>query len=85
MQTINIGDPLTCAETGKQFTAAIDGCSTNYARTVAGEVLSDEGVTIREKRELLDRSRPFGCYLSGDGRTVTTWKGVALVDPHPRA
>ena len=79
MQTQSlIGQTLTCAETGLQFVGATDGCSTNYARNSAGDVFSDEGVNIRERRELLGRSRPFGCYLSSDGRHVTGWKGNIL-------
>ena len=79
MQTQSlIGQPLTCAETGKTFTGAIDGCSTNYARNSAGDIFSDEGVDIRERRAMLDRTKPFACYLSGDGRHVTGWKGNIL-------
>lgn len=77
---INFGDVLTCAETGKTFVAAQDGITTNYAIGSNGEIVSDEGVDIRERRELLDRSKPFVCYLSGDGRTVTGWKGNRLGD-----
>jgi len=75
---INIGDALTCAETGKHFIAAFDGFTFNYARDSAGNVYSDEGVDIRENREMLDRSKPFGCYLSTDGNHVTGWKGNIL-------
>ena len=75
---IALGDALTCAETGKRFNAARDGCSVNYARGPDGSIISDEGVDLRERRELLDRSRPFGCYLSGDGKHVTGWKGNIL-------
>lgn len=32
----------------------------------------------RQIADLLDRSKPFGAYLSSDGRTVTTWTGGAL-------
>ena len=78
MNTINPGDSLMCAETGKTFIAARDGFTVNYARTRDGQILSDEGVDLRERRELLDRSRPFGCYLSSDGRRVTGWKGNVL-------
>lgn len=80
MQTINVGDVLTCAETGKQFMARPDGCSFNYCRTRAGDVLCDEGAVIRERRALLDRSRPFTGYLSADGKRLTTWKGATLGD-----
>lgn len=77
---IRIGDVLTCAETGKQFFAARDGISVNYARDAEGNIYSDEGVDIRERREMLDRSRPFGCYVSSDGKHVTGWKGNVLGD-----
>jgi hypothetical protein len=76
--SINIGDELTCAETGKQFIAAPQGCTFNYARTLAGEILSDDGASIREKRALLDRASPFYCYVSGDALHVTDWKGNTL-------
>jgi hypothetical protein len=75
---IVFGDVLTCAETGKRFIAAHDGCSFNYATGRDGAIISDEGVDIRERRELLNRSRPFTCYLSGDGLHVTGWKGNIL-------
>jgi hypothetical protein len=78
MKTINFGDVLTCTETGKQFTAVQDGCSTNYARDKNDNVFSDDGVDIREKRELLNRSKPYFCYLSGDGKRITGWKGNTL-------
>ena len=75
---ITMGQTLTCTETGKHFIAARDGCSVNYARGSNNEIFSDEGVDIREKRELLDRTKPFYCYLSCDGKTVGGWKGNAL-------
>ena len=73
-----LGSVQTCAETGERFTIARDGCSFNYATTREGAIISDKGVDIRERRELLDRSRPFTCYLSSDGRHVTGWKGNIL-------
>lgn len=78
MEKIEIGQILTCNETGKAFVASVDGCSVNYARDSKGYIYSDEGVDIREKREMLDRSKPFSCYLSCDGKKVTGWKGNAL-------
>lgn len=78
MKQINFGDTLTCAETGKTFIAAIDGCSTNYACDSKGNVYSDEGVDICARRELLDRSKPYTCYLSSDGKHVTGWKNNVL-------
>ena len=75
---IEIGQILTCTETGKQFAAASDGFTYNYARDREGNLYSDEGVDIREKREMSDRSKPFCCYLSSDGRTVGGWKGNIL-------
>jgi hypothetical protein len=78
MKDINIGDTLTCAETRKTFIAAQEGCTYNYATTSEDEVLSDEGVDIRQRRELLDRTLPFTGYLSCDGRHLTGWKGNVL-------
>lgn len=80
MTNINIGDILTCCETGKQFTAQRDGCSVNYATDRDGNIYSDEGVDIREKRALLDRSKPFGCYISGDNAARITWQAAKDAD-----
>jgi len=73
-----VGQTLTCSETGKQFIGAVEGFSTNYARDSAGRVYCDEGVDASQKRELLDRSKPFTCYVSSDGKHVTGWKGNIL-------
>lgn len=73
-----LGSLVTCSETGQPFTIARDGLTFNYATTRDGSILSDAGVDIRERRELLNRSRPFACYLSSDGRHVTGWKGNIL-------
>ena len=73
-----IGQTVVCAETGKPFVIAQQGSTFNYATDPNGRVISDEGVDIRQKRELLDRSRPFSCYVSSDGKRVTGWKGNTL-------
>lgn len=75
---VQFGDVLTCHETGKQFVAAPDGCSTNYARDAQGNIYSDEGIAIMDLRDLLDRSKPFTCYISSNGKHVTGWKGNVL-------
>lgn len=75
---INLGDELTCCVTGKKFIAQQVGCTTNYARDAKNNVYSDEGVDIKEKEDLKDRSKPFYCYLSSDGNHVTGWKGNKL-------
>lgn len=77
-ETIKVGDTLTCNETGRAFAVTSDGFTFNYARDRQGYVFSDEGVDLREKREMLDRTQPFTCYLSGDGKHVTGWKGNIL-------
>lgn len=79
-----IGKEITCAETGKVFIGASDGFSTNYATNYPNgldktpEYLSDEGVDIRERRGMLDRTQPFFCYVASDGKQVTGWKGNVL-------
>lgn len=75
---IEMGQTLTCSVTGKQFTAARDGCSFNYAWSRDGAIVSDEGVDISEKRQLLDRTKPMVGYLSTDGKRFTGWKGNTL-------
>lgn len=73
-----IGETLICDETGKAFVAAVDGCTVNYAVDDNLHVYSDEGVNIRERRELLDHSKPFFAYVSSDGQHITGWKGNIL-------
>lgn len=79
-----IGKKLICAETGKVFIGAIDGITTNYATNDKGQIFSDEGVDIREKRELLDRSKPFYAYVSSDGTRITGWKDNTLATVYQR-
>ena len=73
-----VGQTVTCAETGKVFSVKADGFTFNYATDREGRVFSDEGVDIRERRALLDRSLPFTAYLSSEGRHLTGWKGNVL-------
>ena len=73
-----IGKEIVCAETGKRFIGEAQGCTVNYARNDAGEIFSDEGVDIREKKGLLDRTKPFFGYISSDGKLFTGWKGNEL-------
>lgn len=81
MNSPALGSTVICAVTGKSFVIARDGCSFNYAtRHSDGAIISDEGVDIAERRELLDRTKPFSCYLSSDGKTVGGWKGNRLGD-----
>ena len=73
-----IGSVAICAETKKPFTIARDGCSFNCATNQAGEIISDEGVDIRERREMSHRHAPFDCHVSTHGDRVTGWKGNTL-------
>ena len=73
-----IGATVFCAETGRPFVIARDGCSFNCATNQAGEIISDEGVDIRERREMSHRHTPFACYVSTRGDRVTGWKGNTL-------
>jgi hypothetical protein len=76
---IEIGQTLVCAETGKTFVAARDGVTSNYATDRDGNVYSDEGVNIRELREVAERKGPIFAYLSGDKAQITGWKGNKLM------
>jgi hypothetical protein len=77
---IQIGDKLKCSVTGKEFIAAVEGCSVNYATDREENIYSNEGVDISEKKRLLDRAKPFGCYVSSDNKHITGWKGNVLGD-----
>jgi len=77
---IELGATVNCHITGISFITARDGCSFNYAWDREGNIISDEGVDISERNKLLDRTKPFFCYLSGDGKHVTGWKGNILGD-----
>ena len=73
-----MGQELICSVTGKKFIAARDGCSVNYAWGKDNAIVSDEGVDIIEKAQLLIRTKPFCAYLSSDGKSITGWKGNVL-------
>ena len=77
---VALGATVNCHVTGKPFITAREGCSFNYAWDREGHIISNEGVDIAERKELLDRTKPFFCYLSCDGRHVTGWKGNILGD-----
>jgi hypothetical protein len=78
-----IGKTLVCAETGKTFIGAQVGSTTNYATDREGNVYSDEGVNIRELREIKERKGPIFAYLSSDAGNykghITGWKGNKLM------
>lgn len=74
----NVGDTVTCCETGETFTVEQQGISYNYATGQNGEIYSDKGVDLVERRGLLDRTKPFCCYVSSDEKHVTGWKGNIL-------
>ena len=72
------GKTARCAETKKTFVVASEDCTGNYA-TNKGEILSNEGINIRECRELWDHSKPYVAYVSSDGGKITGWKGNELM------
>lgn len=77
-----IGDTVTCAETGLPFIVKSIGCTVNYATVGDGKgnnrYVSIEGVDIRERRELLNRSKPMFGYISGDAKSFTGFLGNIL-------
>lgn len=58
------------------------GGGTGYARASreSTDLICYPCADESQRVDMLDRSRPFGCYLSGDGRRVTTWTGGTLGD-----
>lgn len=74
-----IGKTMVCKKTGKIFTGAQDGVTTNYARDNEGNFYSDEGVNLCELEQIKDRGQSFTAYLSGDAKHITGWKGNKLM------
>ena len=72
---LEVGQVVTCTWTGKQFTVERDGSSFNCAQLHDGRVISDEGVEKMGLDHIRDHSKPFGAYLSEDGKHITGWKG----------
>lgn len=52
--------------------------TTGTAHTPDGREICCECADREQVQGLKDRSKPFGAYLDGDGRTVTTWTGGKL-------
>ncbi len=52
---------------------------TGYARVDGNQLCCYECADSRRRAEMLDRSRPFSAYISGEnGATLTTWTGGLL-------
>ena len=66
----------TCTDCGKAFvpTAHTPG----YAVLPNGSRICYACADERQRADLLDRSKPFTGYLSGDGCRFTTWTGGTL-------
>lgn len=60
-------------------------CTTGYATVQGNQLCCYACADARQRRDLLDQSKPFGAYLSklpGGQRVVTTWTGGRLGDVH---
>lgn len=53
-------------------------CTTGYARVDGNQLCCYECADARQRRALLDQSKPFYAYLTGDGKHVSTWTGGKL-------
>ena len=58
------------------------GCSSGYALTRTNRMLCYACADAGQRADLLDRTRPFGAYLSSDGQCCTTWTGGTLGAVH---
>lgn len=67
-----LGKTVKCSFTGKEFVAAADGITVNYARTRYNNILSDEGVYLSTLRDALE-DETLSCYVSGN--KIQGWKG----------
>ena len=55
-------------------------CTPGYAvNRATGKTLCYACADGEQRAALLDRSRPFVAYVSGDARTITTWTGGHLM------
>jgi hypothetical protein len=72
--------PPVCDDCGQAIVRPADSCGTGYATTRDGRVVCYPCADTRERKALtdLEPGQPFGAYLSGDGRAVTTWTGGLL-------
>lgn len=57
-----------------------NGCGTGYAVMPDDRLLCYACADDQQRAEMKDRSRPFSAYVSGDGKTITTWSGGKLAD-----
>lgn len=53
--------------------------TSGYATTPDKRRICYACADARQREDLKDRSKPFGAYLSDDGRKVTTWTGGELM------
>lgn len=66
-----LGKTVKCSFTGKEFVAARDGITVNYAHTQFNNILSDEGVYLSTLRDALE-DETLSCYVSGN--KIQGWK-----------
>jgi hypothetical protein len=78
MKSPEVGSTVICAETGKAFTVERQGISFNYGYDSENRIYSDEGILVRTKRQIKDHKALINVYVSGDCKTVTSWKGEKL-------
>lgn len=70
---------FNCRKCGNgELQTARNSTGTGYALTVNHEMLCYRCADEMQRADMLDRSRPFNCYISGDGKRATTWTGGAL-------
>lgn len=58
------------------------GCSGGYALTRDNRMHCYGCCHVQDVAEMKDRTKPFYCYLSGDGATVSNWPGGELGRVH---
>lgn len=73
------GVQFRCAACGGVFDVQTSG-ATGYACRPDGGLICYPCADRGQRDELRDRSKPFCAYVSGDGKTVTTWTGGKLMD-----
>ncbi len=71
--------PQLCADCKAPIVKPADSGGTGYAVLPDGAQICYPCADSRQRIELLDRSRPFVAYVSGDGTKITSWTGGHLM------
>ena len=79
MNTETPNYPFPCADCASLIHKPEGTCAAGYAVLRDGARICYSCADKRQVADLLDRSRPFCGYVSGDGNRITSWTGGLLM------